>query len=413
MAYAALLAAERVGILLNEYLKRSWAEIELGALEWNLGQIRARLHEGCRVMGVVKADAYGHGACYVAKKLAACGVEWFGVSNLEEALELRRAGLAQPMLIFGVTPEEHAGVLAREGITQAVYADDYARALSAEAVRQGVAVDVHMKLDTGMTRLGYLCDDACFERSTDEVCAAAALPNLRARGVFTHFAASDEYENDSPAFTRMQLDRFSRMVDALARRGVHFELRHCCNSAGVMSYPEAHFEMVRPGNLLYGMVPSPECAGVMELRPVMTLRSVVASVKHVGAGAQVSYGRTHTLQRDADVAVVPIGYADGYRRALSRRARMLVNGHYAPVIGTVCMDQLMLDVSNVPGVKRGDPVVVIGAQGGQCVSTEELAGLLGTINYEITCQLTKRLPRVYLENGHEVGVECYNSPTLL
>ena len=397
---------------MNNYLKRSWAEIDLGALDYNVKQIRARLQPGCMLMGVVKADAYGHGAFHVARRLAACGVDWFGVSNLEEALELRRAGLTLPVLIFGVTPTEFAGVLARHGVTQTVYCADYAEELQAAAAACGVTVDVHIKLDTGMTRLGFLCDDASFERSVSELCAVAALPNLAARGIFTHFAAADAYEDDSPAFTQRQIARFSRMVEALAARGVVFALRHCCNSSGVLSYPQAHFEMVRPGNLLYGMEPSAQCRGMLKLRRVMTLRSVVASVKRVGAGAQVSYGRTYTLPEDATIAVVPIGYADGYRRAFSRRARMLVNGRYAPVIGTVCMDQLMLDVSAIPEVRRGDPVVVMGEQGEGCVSAEELAGLLDTINYEITCQLTKRLPRVYTENGRELGVECYNSPEL-
>ena len=363
-------------------------------------------------MGVVKADAYGHGAHFISKKLAECGVDWFGVSNLEEALELRHAGLSQPVLIFGITPPEHADVLARHSITQAVYSEDYALALQQAAQAAQCTLEAHIKLDTGMTRLGYLCDDVSFPKTLEEICTAASYQNLVLTGVFTHFSAADEYQNDSPAFTRMQISRFTHMLTALEERGVRFPIRHCCNSSGTLSYPEAHFDMVRPGDILYGMNPSPECAGMISLKPVLALHSVVASVKRVGAGAQVSYGRTHTLTEAADVAVVPIGYADGYRRALSRRSRVLINGQYAPVIGTVCMDQMMVDVGSIPGVKRGDSVVIIGEQGGNHVSVDELAELLGTINYEITCLLTKRIPRVYLQGGQEVAVECYNSPAL-
>ncbi|WP_312642802.1 alanine racemase [Hydrogenoanaerobacterium sp.] len=390
-----------------DYLKRSWAEVNLDALQFNMQQIKRRLQKGCMVLAVVKADGYGHGAAQVAHKLVECGVDWFGVSNIEEGMALRNHGLTQPILIFGTTPPELAGILAEQHITQTVYALEYAEALQQQAQAQGVTVDCHIKVDTGMTRLGFLADDSHFKTSLHEIETVAEFTNLKLSGIFTHFASADDYLGDAVEYTKRQFARFMHMVAELRAHGVAVPIRHCTNSAGTISYPEMHLDMVRPGVILYGMDPSDQCTGKIDLKPVMALKSVIASVKRIDAGTQVSYGRIYTTERDTTIAVVPIGYADGYSRNLSGKARMLVNGHFAPIIGRVCMDQLMLDVTGLPEVKRGDPVVIFGGQGDEFLSIDELANMLGTINYEITCSLSKRIPRVYVQNGKEVEVVHY------
>lgn len=390
-----------------DYLKRSWAEIDLDALAHNYSAVRTLLAPRCKLMAVVKADAYGHGATQVARVLVRCGADWLGVSNIEEGVALRHSGLTQPILVFGTTPPELADMLASENITQTVYSLEYAQALQQQAQAQNVTVACHLKLDSGMTRLGFLCADDCFEATLREALQANSFANLAFGGVFTHFASADDFTGDSPDYTRAQFQRFTRMVAALRVHGMALPLCHAANSAATLCYPEMHLDMVRPGIILYGLDPSAECAGKANLKPVMSLRSVIASVKHIAAGTQVSYGRTFTAPHGMEVAVVPIGYADGYSRSLSNRARMLVNGRFAPLTGRVCMDQLMLDVTNIPQVKRGDSVTVFGAQGGEFLSIDELAGLQNTINYEITCQISKRIPRVYYEQSKPTEVVDY------
>ena len=273
---------------MSDYLRRTWAEIDLDALSYNVEQIQKRLAPGCGMLGVVKADAYGHGAQQVAGVLAQHGTAWFGVSNIEEGVALRNSGFAQPILIFGTTPPELAGELAQQRITQAVYSLEYARALQQKAEAAGAVVDCHIKLDTGMTRLGFLCDDGQFERSMAEIEEIAGFANLRLGGVFTHFASADDYEGDAPDYTRMQFDRFQQAVAHLRARGLALPVRHCANSAAVISYPEMHLELARPGIILYGIDPSDQCAGRLDYRPVMSLKSTVASIKRIGRGTQVS-----------------------------------------------------------------------------------------------------------------------------
>lgn len=381
---------------MTDYLRRSWAEVDLGALEHNLCQVMQRLRDGVMLMGVVKADAYGHGAPQVARRMAACGVNWFGVSNIEEGEALRRHGISQPTLIFGFTPPELAGRLVKSRLTQTVYALEYAQALDESARAQGVVVDCHIKLDTGMTRLGFLCDEADYASSLDEMEQTCALLGLNISGAFTHLAIADDYSPEAVAYTKRQFERFVRATDELKARGAAIALRHCANSAGVVGYPEFQLDMVRAGIILYGLQPSAQCTGKIDLHPVMELKSLVASVKQVPTGTKVSYGCSYTAPQEITVAVVPIGYADGYQRGLSNKARMLVNGCFAPVIGRVCMDQVMLDVTGIPDVKRGTPVTVFGRGGSAFLPVEELADCLGSINYEFTCLLSKRIPRVYL-----------------
>jgi alanine racemase len=352
---------------------------------------------------VVKADAYGHGAEVLAEEYEKLGADWFAVSNLEEAAQLRKAGAKLPILILGYTPACMASELARLGIAQAVLCAEYGEELSAEAVKAGVTVRVHVKLDTGMSRIGFLYQDPERDASSiDAVARVCALPGLCAEGIFTHFAVADEGDAGEE-FTRKQFGNFNGAVGLLRERGVDFQIRHCANSAAVFEYPEMQLDMVRPGNVLYGLKPSGDVRSEMDLVPAMSLKSVVSLVKTVEPETGVSYGRTFVTSGRTTLATVPVGYADGYPRILSGRADALVRGRRARIVGRVCMDQLMLDVTGIEGVREGDTVTLFGRDGEERITTDELAGIAGTINYELVCGISKRVPRVYLRGGREVG----------
>lgn len=387
-----------------EFFKRTWAVVDLDILGENTRRIRSFLSTGCKLMCVVKADAYGHGDHYCAREMAKNGADWFAVSNLNEALSLRDAGISQPVLILGTTPPEFAGVLREQNITQTVFSAAYAAALQEAAHAAGAVVDVHLKIDTGMGRIGF---DGFACGGADEAAHAAMLPNLHASGVFTHFASADEATPDAESYTRGQYARFLEMIAALEMRGVSFPLRHCCNSAATLRYPEMHLDIVRPGLILYGMLPDTCCADILPLRPAMQLKSSVSMVKTLPENRFVSYGRQWVSHSPAAVATVPIGYADGYHRSLSNKGQMLVHGRLARVIGRVCMDQLMLDVSGIPGVAAGDEVTIIGSDGEETLSAEVMADAAGSFNYEIVCLIGKRVPRLYLRGGLPCGVAQY------
>ena len=387
-----------------DFVKRTWAEIDLDALEYNIKNIKASLKGEQILMGVVKADAYGHGDGMIAKKLVQNGFSWFGVSNIEEGISLRRQGITQPILVLGYTPAECAKMLFDEKITQAILSLEYAEALHAEAEKAGVVIEGHIKLDTGMTRVGFQCDEENFEASLESIHKVFSFKNIAVKGTFTHHAVADTYSGDCPQFTQMQFDRFQKMIKACRQKGLDMGICHCANSATTIGHAEKQLDMVRSGIITYGLLPSEECVGKIDLKPLMTLKTNIALVKKVKAGSQISYGRTYTAQTDRIIATVPIGYADGYNRNLSNKARMLVKGKFAPVVGRVCMDQTMIDVTDIPDVKMGDEVVVFGKQGDAVLPVEELAGILNTINYEIPCVITKRVPRIYYQGGKVVGV---------
>lgn len=376
---------------MNQATKRTWAEISLPNLEHNYRALRGILPRGCRFLGVVKANAYGHGAIPVAKKLEELGAEYLAVACLDEAVELRQAGITAPILILGLTPPEFAEELFRWSLTQTVQDLDAARALSDAAVKAGRPLKIHIKADTGMSRLGFLCDEDSAERSAEEIVKVCSLPGLEAEGIFTHFANADRDE----AYTMGQLTRFLDMVDKLDRRGVKFKIRHCAASAAVLNYPCTHLDMVRPGIALYGHYPDPSCEGLdgPGLLPVMTLKTRVAAVRALPVGTCISYGCTHTLTRPSRLAVLPIGYADGLERLLSNRAEMLIHGRRVPVLGRVCMDLCMVDVTDLPAVGVGDEVIVFGPE----LPLEEKADTVGTIQYELLCGVAPRVPRVYIE----------------
>lgn len=386
---------------MREFLRRTWAEIHLDRIRYNQENIRAIVGPECKVMGIVKADAYGHGDVPVAAAMLDAGVDELAVSNIEEAISLRRGGIKAPILILGITPPALAKNLAELSITQAVFCKEYAEELSAEARKAGVTLQVHLKIDTGMTRIGYRAWPDQLEETIADTRRVLEDPAFHVTGVFTHFAVSDEKKEESIAYTKTQFVNFKNYTDAMEGLGYDLGTRHCCNSAATVNYPEMHLDMVRPGVIAYGMPPSDELLKSIVLKPVMELKTTVAMLKTIEAGTTVSYGRIFTAPKEMRIATVPIGYADGYPRALSNRACMLIHGKRAPVIGRVCMDQLMLDVTDIEEVKTGDVVTVFGADGGQCILADEIAKESGTINYEIVCQVSKRVPRIYLDQWGE------------
>ena len=387
---------------MEHWLKRTWAEIDLDALSDNFRKIRAVVRPDCNVMGIVKADGYGHGAVACAKMLKEEGASWFGVSNIEEAIQLRQAGIVEPILILSYTPVEETVRLSGYCLTQAVVNAEYGRDLNARAEQEGVTVRVHLKVDTGMSRVGFVYRDAeQDEKTLADMAEVARLPHLCAEGIFTHFAVSDE--PDGEEFTRLQFARFTEAIEKLKERGVTFALRHCCNSAATLRFPEMHLDMVRPGLILYGLMPSEFMKPLLPLRPVMSMKTRVSMVKDVPAGETVSYGRTYKTDRPTTIATVPVGYADGYSRKLSNKAVMLLGGKRVPICGRVCMDQSMLDVTDVPGVCTDMTAVAFGCDGDAEIPVEEFAAWSGTINYEAVCEIGKRVPRLFLKNGQVIG----------
>lgn len=370
-------------------MKRTWAEVSMERLAHNYHALRGLTPYGTKFLGLVKADAYGHGAIPVARKLEELGADYLGVACLDEAIELREAGIQAPILILGCTPSVYGGDLVKYNITQACYDLEYAKALSAEAQKAGGTITVHIQCDTGMTRLGFLCHEETIPQSAKEIYEAVNLPGLKAEGIFTHFSDSDGSEE----YTMLQFGRFLEIIRQVQEQGYTFAIRHCANSAATLLYPATYLDMVRPGIVLFGHLPDASMdPGLCDLVPVLELKSRVATVRKVPAGTPVSYGRTNTLQRDTTLAVIPVGYGDGYCRGFSNKITVLINGQKAPVTGRICMDMCMVDVTDIPGVKEGDVAVLYGD--GQPV--EAGAGIMNTISYELLCVLTKRIPRIYL-----------------
>lgn len=372
-------------------LWRTCAEVDLDALAHNYHTLRAMTPAGCKFLGLVKANAYGHGAVPVARKLQELGADMLAVATVDEGEELRRGGITLPILCLGQTPPQLAGRLLEWDITQTVEDLETGRALSEAAQAAGKTLKIHVKLDTGMSRLGFLWRAG--EDNTallEDIQALCALPGLEAEGMFTHFADADGNEG----YTMAQLEKFLDAKKALEARGVTFKICHCGASAAVLQYPCTHMDMIRPGIVLYGYYPDPRLEGLdgPGLRPVMTVKSRIAAVRSLPAGTCVSYGCTATLERDSRLAVVPIGYGDGYPRQLSNQMVMEIHGVLCPIVGRICMDMCMVDVTDLPQVQAGDVATVYGPG-----LTERAAQLCGTIVYELLCDVSPRVSRVYLE----------------
>lgn len=383
-------------------LNRSWAEINLDNIAHNVREIRKIISDRTAVLGVVKADAYGHGAIEVAKTLLDNGVTHLAVSMLDEAIQLRLNGVTEPILILSYTDPIRAEEIISYNVTQTVFSHDLAEALSDAAVRMGHKVKIHIKIDTGMTRVGFMPGF----NAVKDVVEISRLPGIIIEGLFTHFASADEKDK---TYTYMQFERFLSIVAELQRIGIHIPIKHVANSAAIIDFPDMHMNMVRAGIILYGLYPSDFIdKKKVSLKPAMSLKTNVILVKDVEPDTPISYGRVYKTKRMSRIATLPIGYADGYSRLLTGKARVLINGEFAPVVGTICMDQCMIDVTDLKGeVKKGDEVVLFGKQGDNEIKIEEIASLMGTINYEIICQVGKRIPRVYIHEGKIQNVLNY------
>ncbi len=389
---------------MSDFLKRTWAEINLDNIEHNYNVIRSML-KGSMLCCVIKADAYGHGAVALANLYESLGADYFAVSNIEEALELRQNGITLPILILGYTPPMYAKELAENNISQTVISYEYALKLSACAVQSNVTVKVHIKIDTGMSRIGIVCQSTESEVPVDEAYKVFSLRSILVEGIFTHFAVADE-GNGGREFTQRQHDCLICVIDGLKSRGVDTSklICHCANSAAIIDYSRYGMNMVRAGIILYGLMPSKECgygAALQRILPAMEIKAAVSQVKRVLPGMTVSYGRTFTVTEPMTIATVPIGYADGYIRNIAQRGYMMVNGKKAKILGRICMDQCMIDVTHAGEVRDGDVVTVMG----QGVSADDIADFTGTISYETVCLVGKRVPRVYLRGGEVAEVK--------
>lgn len=394
---------------MKEQHRRTWAEIDLDAIAHNFNFVKNNVK--AKVCCVIKADAYGHGATELAKKYSELGADFFAVSNIEEALQLRNAGIILPVLILGYTPASEAKTLSDNNISQCVYSSEYAAVLSEAAVSANVTIKIHIKVDTGMSRIGFFYQDINRDENTvSEIAQVCMLPGLYHEGIFTHFAVSDEGA-DGDAFTMRQYGCFKEMIESLLRMDIDFEYRHCANSAAIEDFAMSYLDMVRAGIILYGLEPSSAVRKKGNLKPALQLKSVVSHVKKIPAGSTVSYGRTFTADSDMYLATVPIGYADGYyRRFADAGAALLLRGKRCPIVGRVCMDQLMINLGGMSDVKIGETVTIIGSDGDEFIGADELAALSKTINYEIVCSIGARVPRIYLQNGKETAVLDYICP---
>lgn len=385
---------------------RAWVEVDLDAVAHNIRQVRQATAPSAKVLAVVKADAYGHGYLETARTLIDNGADFLGVATFEEAKQLRTHGISTPILILGPAMADDLYDIVAYDVIPTVFDLDTAIRISEAARTLGRTATLHIKLDTGMNRVGYrVSGDAAADAPViDEILRIAALPNVAVGGIFTHFAKADEADR---SYTDQQFARFVSVTDTLEARGLHIPIRHCCNSGGILAYPAYHLDMVRAGIIIYGHYPSDEMPHTLDLRPAMQFKTVVTNINRLEAGTAVSYGGTFTAERDMTAATIAIGYADGYSRTLSHKAEVLVNGRRAPVIGNICMDQCMIDVTHVKQINVGDEVILFGKDGNDRITVEAVAALMGTINYEVLCVIGKRVPRVYIQNGQFVSVLNY------
>lgn len=378
---------------MDAQMKRTWAEVDFDKLAHNYHALRGLAPAGTKYLGLVKADAYGHGAVPVAKKLEELSADYLGVACLDEAIEVREAGVKTPILILGCTSSIYAAELVKYNITQACYDLEYAKELSAGAQKAGGTITVHIQCDTGMTRLGFMCHEDTIEKSASEIIEAVKLPGLKAEGIFTHFSDSDGSEE----YTMLQFGRFQDIIQRVRDLGYEFEIRHCANSAATLLYPATYLDMIRPGIVQFGHFPDAKMDHALcDLVPVLELKSRVATVRDVPANTPVSYGRTNTLTRPSRLAVIPVGYGDGFCRGFSNKLTVLINGKKLPIVGRICMDMCMVDVTDAPDVKEGDVAILYGSDGTNDQPVEAGAEIMNTISYELLCVLTKRIPRIYL-----------------
>ena len=380
-------------------LRRTWSEIDLDALIYNYRTIKEKIGKDVKFLGVVKADAYGHGSINVAKTLEEEGADYLAVSSIDEAMELRVNGIKMPILILGHTPKEQVSRLIEYDITQAVTCKAKAVEYSEESVRIGKTLKIHIKVDTGMSRLGYLCEGDYFDNGVKGICEALNMQGLDAEGIFTHFAVSDEYGEKNDEYTKKQFKLFTDVISEVERiSGRRFRIKHCANTGAVARFPETYLDMVRPGLLLYGYG---EFAKKMGLKPVMTLKTTVSTIKIYPEGTPISYGGIYVTDKTTRVGVLPYGYADGFLRSLSNKCSLMTADGPAKVCGKICMDMCMIDITGMNNVEVGSEIEVFGKNN----SIDTLAEIAGTIPYELTCAVSKRVPRMYIKDGKIIDQE--------
>ena len=378
---------------------RTQARIDLDAVEYNCSNVRAKLPDDCKLLGVIKADAYGHGAVELAHLLdEKC--DFFGVACIEEAVELKKAGVKAPILILGYVDPNVYDLVVKYDVRIPIFSMESAVALSNEAVRQGKTVPFHFCIDTGMSRIGFQVN----EQSADMCKEIALLPNIEAEGLFSHFATADESDLTKALAQR---EKYKAFVKMLEDRGVNIPVKHLNNSAGIMNFDE-YFDMCRMGIILYGLYPSEEVdKSLLDIKPVMSWLTHITHIKTLEPGREISYGGTYKTTEPRVIATIPVGYADGYPRCLSNKGRVIINGQYANIVGRVCMDQFMVDVTDVKGVNLNSTVTLVGSDGDACLSMEEVSNSAHSFNYELPCRVARRVPRVYYKNGEIVKVVNY------
>jgi len=376
----------------KDAMRAAWAEINITNLDYNIKQIQEKVGPGKKITGIIKADGYGHGAVKVATVLRANGIESFGVATLSEAVRLRQAGfILEEIVVLGITPEPYVDVIVEHRLTPVVCSFKNAQAISMAAQKAGIIIKGFIAVDTGMGRIGFNPDD---EGSIEEIKTISSLPNFRIQGLFSHFATADA---EDKTYSAVQEQRFMVFHKKLSLADIEIPCRTLSNSAAVMEIASAHYEMVRPGIILYGCYPSAEVdKSQISLKPVMSVKANIVQLKKVPVGTSVSYGRKFTATRDSLIATIPLGYADGFPRPYSSRGKVIVNGVFAPIAGNICMDQCMIDVTNVPYVRLGDEVTIMGRDGIYEILADDIAEATGTINYEIVCAFGQRLPKVYV-----------------
>lgn len=378
---------------------RTQAKIDLDAVEYNYNSTRAKLPQGCKLLGVIKADAYGHGAVELARFLEnKC--DFFGVACIEEAVELKKADIKTPILILGYVAPAFYDLVVKYDIRIPVFSYDTAKALSDEAVKQGKTVPFHFCIDTGMSRIGFQVN----EESADVCKQICALPNIEAEGLFSHFATADESDLTKALAQR---EKYKAFVEMLEGRGIQIPIKHLNNSAGIMNFDE-YFDMCRMGIILYGLYPSEEVdKSLLDIKPVMSWLTHISHIKTLEAGREVSYGGTFKTTEPRVIATIPVGYADGYPRCLSNKGRVIINGQYAPIVGRVCMDQFMVDVTDVDGAELDSIVTLVGKDGDAELSMEEVSNAAYSFNYELPCRIARRVPRTYYKDGKFIKATNY------
>lgn len=384
-----------------EDLRPVWAEINLDHLAHNIKEVRRLVGREAIVTAVVKADAYGHGAVLVANTILDNGGDRLAVATLSEAMELRKAGIKAETLILGHTPIYQSKRIIENGLTQTIYNLQDAKVLSDNAKGLKMTAKIHLKIDTGMGRLGFLPDKA----SIDEIKEIFKLPNIYVEGIFSHFAKADEKDK---SYSVLQYEKFNWIISELKKVGIEIPIKHIANSASIIDLPEYNLDMVRAGIMLYGLYPSHEVnKSIVKLKPAMTLKTRISNVKTVSEGVGIGYGHKFVTDKTSKIGTLPIGYADGYTRLLTKKAEVSVKGKRTPIIGSICMDQCMIDISSFEGINIGDEVILFGDGSMNEPTADELANSLGTVNYEIVCMVSRRVPRVYIKNEEIVYIKDY------